>query len=132
MALAKAKIEVLNEDPVQSDISFKTVLSFNLFGPPWIKKEVNSNSEGILNRVRNANRENFQSSSILLNQMRNQYRARIPIKIRQFLIENDKKIEQIHKFKDYDLIKDTTAKYGFELDKSNVKYIDNANPAQSP
>lgn len=126
LALSKAKIEVLKEDPVQSDISFKTVLSFNLFGPPWIKKEVNSNSEGILNRVRNANRENFQSSSILLNQMRNQYRARIPIKIRQFLIENDKKIEQIHKFKDYDLIKDTITNYGFELDKSIVKYIENS------
>ena len=58
--------------------------------------------------------------------MRNQYRARIPIKIRQFLIENDKKIQQIHKFKDYDLIKETITNYGFELDKSDVKYIENS------
>ena len=40
--------------------------------------------------------------------------------------ESDKKIEQIHKFKDYDLIKETITNYGFELNKSNVKYIENS------
>ena len=126
LALSKAKLEVLQESPIQSDISSKTAFSFNLYGPPWIKKETISSSEGILNRLRNTKRNKLKSNSIFLSDIREKYREKIPKKIRQFLIDNDKIIDQLHQFRDYNQINLIVEKYGFNLSKSKIKYIENS------
>ena len=42
------------------------------------------------------------------------------------MIDNDKIIDQLHQFRDYNQINLIVEKYGFNLSKSKIKYIENS------
>ena len=142
-ALKLAKLEALTEDPLSVEVGLKTVLSFNLFGAPWqllIRplptssvspsqgSAVSRPTDSILNRVRsNLPASSASSGSDTLNKFRDQYRARLPPRNRQFLLESESVLKKLHEFRDFSKINEMVEAWGGSLDDSKMDFVSAGN-----
>ena len=111
VALAKAKLKVINENIWHQDISLKTVYSFNLYGVPWLKIDDSLEIQAtLLDSLRNNNRQNL--SIDLLRSYKERYRIRLPSELKTYLTEVDNSLELIKSFRDYKKINEFILKAG--------------------
>jgi len=112
-ALKHARQKLQDDDPFIDDYSKKTILSFNLFGLPWMKKTVSktglgrfsgaggSTSSVLANaRASLANRASNSESSVL-GRARAQYRSRMSDLNQGFLANTSEILEKLRTFRDY-------------------------------
>ncbi len=113
-ALNHARKALEDDDPFIDDYSKKTILSFNLFGLPWMKKTVakstlgrfsGSSSGSVLANARAslANRTSGTGSGVL-GQARERYRSRLSEINQGFLANTPEMLEKLRTFRDYDKI----------------------------
>jgi len=113
-ALNHARKTLEDDDPFIDDYSKKTILSFNLFGLPWMKKTVakstlgrfsGSSSGSVLANARAslANRASGTGSGVL-GQARQRYRSRMSQINQGFLANTPEMLEKLRTFRDYDKI----------------------------
>jgi len=139
-ALKLAKMEALSDDPLTLEYGFKTALSFNLFGAPWqtfiraSSPNISSTSVysrptsgSLLNRVRS----NMQSSTLdpgtTINKIRDEYRARLPPRNRQFMVQSSDLLQKLREFKDFPLIMEKVSKCGARLDELKLDFVSAGN-----
>jgi hypothetical protein len=115
-SLKLAKLEALSEDPLSMEYGLKTVLSFNLFGSPWqtltrlntspilnttVQSIPTRPAGSVLNRIRGNLQAPPPTKSNAINKIRDEYRARLPPRNRQFMIETDEILSKLREFQDY-------------------------------
>ena len=137
-ALKLAKLEALTEDPLNVEYGLKTALSFNLFGVPWqtltrskastlsnsgIQRRPANTNESVLNRVRQNHGATSSSSSNAINQIREQYRGRLPPRQREFWVQKDKILSKLQEFRDFYRIMEEINECRGSLENSHMDYV---------
>lgn len=134
-ALNYAKFEVGVASPECDDVSLKTVISFNLFGIPWQKFSAGkklkpldtvdrlSDQVNIRDRVRN--RMDFLRSKVddSLSVRREDYRARLPDKLRCTIIERENFLRSLSEFRDYGKIETAIANFNSSIEACNFEQV---------
>ncbi len=139
-ALKLAKMEVLVEDPLVLECAFKTVLSFNLFGAPWqtlvrasIDRELTSavtelpSGGSILSRVRANLRTSPPTSGSTINRIREEYRARLPQRTHQFIVQSGEILKKLRGFQDFSRIMEEISAWGARLDDLKLDFVSAGN-----
>ena len=139
-ALKLAKMEVLVDDPLSLEYSFKTVLSFNLFGAPWqtlVRSSVSATltrpsnerplESSVLNRVRSNMQSPLTSSGSTINRIREEYRSRLPARSRQFLVQSSEILTKLREFKDFSRIMEEVSKWGASTDDLKLDFVSAGN-----
>ncbi len=137
-ALNYAKLEAVTEDPLYDFIGQKTVLSFNLFGAPWhfrkktraiqtVRESTAPNGASLLDQIRNRRSPLINNSNSPLDAIREQYRARLPERNKQFLLEKAEALKTIRGFKDFDLIDSQVSEWGGDMDDAILSFLSNEN-----
>jgi hypothetical protein len=137
-SLKLAKLEALTEDPHTVEYGLKTALSFNLFGVPWqtltrsttppiststIPSSPALPTGSVLNRVRGNLQAPTPTKSDTINKIRDQYRARLPPRNRQFMIEKDKILSKLREFQDFSLIINEIDTLRGSLENSQMDFV---------
>lgn len=136
-SLKLAKLEALTEDPLCVEYGLKTALSFNLFGAPWqtlirpaappLSSSTVSGlarpSGSVLNRVRGNLQALTPTKSDAINNIRDQYRARLPPKNRQFMVERDEILSKLREFRDFSRIIEEIEKCRGSLENSEMDFV---------
>ena len=137
-SLKLAKLEALTEDPLSMEYGLKTVLSFNLFGAPWQTLTCSTTSPAsnstvqssparpagsVLDRIRGNLQAPMQFKSNTINKIRDQYRARLPPRNRQFMIETDEILSKLREFQDYSKIKKQVDQWRGSLEDAHMDFV---------
>jgi len=137
-SLKVAKLEALTEDPHSVEYGLKTALSFNLFGAPWQTLTRSTTSPistptipssparptgSVLNRVRGNLHAPTPTKSDMIDKIRDQYRARLPPRNRQFMIEKDEILSKLREFRDFSLIIKEIDKWRGSLENAQMDFV---------
>jgi hypothetical protein len=141
-ALKVAKLEALAEDPLSVEVGLKTALSFNLFGAPWQTLVLRppasatpsspsllpTSSAGrpmgsVLNRVRSNLGAPTASNTATIDKFRDHYRARLPPRNRQFILEREDLLQKIREFRDFSSISEAVVRWGGSLEDSKLDCV---------
>ena len=132
-ALTKGKLEVLVDDPMCSEVSAKTVMSFNLFGAPWhqLKESPTSRAdlpsvrgESALDRIRNRMKSSEDSDQLSkLGSIRQQYQSRLPQARKKFLLTKQEVLTQLNQFKNNAEISNELERWGASIDDIEMQYL---------
>lgn len=138
VALTVAKLEALSEDPLSVEVGLKTALSFNLFGAPWqtlvstaaalspsvtAADSLGRPTGSVLNRVRGNLAAPSASNSATVEKFRDQYRARLPQRNRQFMLEREDLLAKLGEFPDFPKISETVRAWGGNLEEGRLDYV---------
>jgi len=119
-ALTQAKLGVLNEiHPAELEVGHKTVLSFNLCGVPWHRAQVRGSpslsTEGsVIDRIREG-RTGASYTTSNIDQIREQYRRRLPFALRSFLERSEEMMQALRNFRDFSAIESAVADRGGKI-----------------
>jgi hypothetical protein len=69
----------------------------------------------------------IDSSNSPLDAIREQYRARLPEKNKQFLLDKAEALKTIRGFKDFDLIDSQVSEWGGDIDEAILSFLSNEN-----
>ncbi len=133
-ALNIAKYELLVDDPLTQDITNKTILSFNLFGAPWhqrvsanapLNRDLNQSSgKSVLDRVRSRQNSSLNTNNTsFISGIRENYRSRLPVKIKKAVLEREVAWEVFKKLKDYDRINQAIINFGAHPNDIHVESL---------
>ena len=137
-SLKLAKLEALTEDPLSMEYGLKTVLSFNLFGAPWqtltrsttspasnssVQSSPARSAGSVLERIRGNLQAPMPFKSNAINKIRDQYRARLPPRNRQFMIETDELLSKLREFQDYSKIKKQVDQWRGSLEDAHMDFV---------
>jgi hypothetical protein len=137
-SLKVAKMEALAEDPLSIEIGLKTVLSFNLFGAPWqpllrehttsrpgsqMNSIMSAPSGSVLSRVRGSLSTPISSNNDTVKKFRDQYRSRLPLLNRQFMVERENVLTKLREFRDFSKIRDEVRVWGGILEDSKMDFV---------
>ena len=139
-SIMKAKYEALSEDPLSIEVGLKTVLSFNLYGIPWMTIEasyeasqVNQSSvqeesqkppsNSVLERIRSNRSSLTNRSSNISDKFRDQYRSRLPARNLRFVLEKEDLLIKIRQFRDYSKIRNLVTAWGGDFQDSKLDCV---------
>lgn len=132
-ALTKGKLEVLVDDPMCSEVSAKTVMSFNLFGAPWhqLKESLtvradlpSSRAESALDRIRNRMKSTEDTDQLSkLGSIRQQYQNRLPQARKKFLLSKQEILSHLNQFKNKAEISYEFERWGASIDDIEMQYL---------
>ena len=104
-ALTRAKLAVLEDDPLADDAARKTILSFNLYGAPWqtlrLQAAASADESGALAERVRARLDALSARTSSIEQIRQRYRSRLPATLRSFLDASDQMMAQLRSFRDF-------------------------------
>ena len=132
-ALNHSKLQVSVTDPESTDISFKTVMSFNLYGIPWQKfsshgaqssgSDSTSSSSAIRERLRGRLDSIRGRVTDNLSDRREDYRARVPEPLKRFIVDQALFLQQLAQFKDYAKIQKIVAGMGVDVNDCTLEKV---------
>jgi len=134
-ALNFAKTEVAKTDPLYDFIGKKTVLSFNLFGAPWLRRPIVSSvgrttsiqvdATSRLGQIRSRNTSLNLDRDNTLGKIRDRYRSHLSEQNKRFFLEQDKARNEIKRFKDYEKISNLVSDWTGDPDDFTMQYLSN-------
>ncbi len=149
-AMNEARVATLTDDPRMVDYAQKTVLSFNLFGFPWVRRPSLSTGvslagkarsfeqspsvlSGIRDRVQAQARNQAESSldttgisstaSTSLSSIRDSYRNSLTTLQRRYLASIDEARARLRTFRDYDKIKSSIVRLGADPENFRAESV---------
>lgn len=119
-AHAIARRQIVDSDPWANDVSMKTLVSFNLYGLPWMKKAgtapaahyTRESASSVLSSIRNArSMASRPGSSGVLDRARTRYRERLPEFEQTFLSDAAEILNKLQGFRDFETISRSLNKF---------------------
>lgn len=131
-AHATARRQLANSDPWVNDVSLKTLVSFNLFGLPWMKKagdalglnSIPGHPSGVLARIRAA-RSTVSSpdSTGVLDRARARYRERLPEAEKTFLSDSSEILNKLQGFRDFETLSRSLEKFASPASQMRLETV---------